>query len=760
MIVYCVNYLSGVPIGFDDQVKSVWFNYVNHTLSALKDAVINENQTQNHNIMETIGESQKGKLWANQKCLPKKWVTRSSREEFLYYSTHTSAAKRDGLLIWRSSSKRSEDNRNRIVFISMTGSVLYLTSASPVHRLCFLVVEVWLKDSMGRPNSGVLKMSLSFLGFYSECIDTKAPNFETKYCLATIHLPKTNSDFFHKLTNLTSNILSKVPVRVGTCVPASCSPQFVAKLFSRISSSLISESSVSVNKCYKRSDDNIETDISSIIVISVFGLILAMVIVGTLCDHWALESHSQLELLFHPNNTDSQKITKSFESYEKSSKSLLYEILICFSVKINARKIFDTKGTDTTIQVFHGIRVLSMLWILIGHSFAFAVQWMTFRNPLVIREVPQNIMSQLLANGTFSVDCFFFISGFLVSYIAMTKMKRSEKSLNNSRPNILLFYFHRYLRMTPSMMAVIAFSATLLRYLGSGPQWTQSITMFNGWCQKNWWINSLYLHNFVNTQNMCLSHSWYSAVDMQFYFLSPLILIPLYMKPMLGICLAIVALFASMGFTGYLTLINGFPAVPYINDVIEQAVVDKYYALLYIKPYCRVGPYLVGILLAYAIYTSKGDIKMKKFYSITGWFISFVVSFGVLFAMLPANNGNVPEVHIAALYSSTSRTIWALSLAWVTFACITGNGGFVNAFLSARVWMPLSRLTHCSYLVHPIVMSVLYGSREHPFDFSSYLFTYFTISHIFITYIVSFVLSLLIESPFIAISRLFITRRT
>jgi hypothetical protein len=104
-----------------------------------------------------------------------------------------------------------------------------------------------------------------------------------------------------------------------------------------------------------------------------------------------------------------------------------------------------------------------------------------------------------------------------------------------------------------------------------------------------------------------------------------------------------------------------------------------------------------------------------------GWFITCLVSFAVLFAMLPANNGNIPGVYIAALYSATSRIIWALSLAWITFACITGNGGPVNTFLSAKVWIPLSRLTHCAYLVHPIVMAVLYGSREQALDFSCYL---------------------------------------
>jgi peptidoglycan/LPS O-acetylase OafA/YrhL len=84
-----------------------------------------------------------------------------------------------------------------------------------------------------------------------------------------------------------------------------------------------------------------------------------------------------------------------------------------------------------------------------------------------------------------------------VSYAVLKEMKNSGGKLN-----LTLFYAHRYLRMTPSMMAVIAFSATLLQYMGEGPQWTESITMFNSWCQQNWWLNSLYLHNFINTNNM------------------------------------------------------------------------------------------------------------------------------------------------------------------------------------------------------------------------------------------------------------------
>lgn len=40
----------------------------------------------------------------------------------------------------------------------------------------------------------------------------------------------------------------------------------------------------------------------------------------------------------------------------------------------------------------------------------------------------------------------------------------------------------------------------------------------------------------------CLGHSWYLAADFQLYVMSPLILIPLYRKPKLGLILTGVAL--------------------------------------------------------------------------------------------------------------------------------------------------------------------------------------------------------------------------
>lgn len=55
---------------------------------------------------------------------------------------------------------------------------------------------------------------------------------------------------------------------------------------------------------------------------------------------------------------------------------------------------------------------------------------------------------------------------------------------------------------------------------------------------------------------------------MQFYLISPLILIPLYKKPKLGLIILTSILTVSVTITATLTYINDYPAVPYINGLV------------------------------------------------------------------------------------------------------------------------------------------------------------------------------------------------
>ena len=47
--------------------------------------------------------------------------------------------------------------------------------------------------------------------------------------------------------------------------------------------------------------------------------------------------------------------------------------------------------------------------------------------------------------------------------------------------------------------------------------------------------------------------------------------------------------------------------------------------------------------------------------------------------------------------------------------------GLVDKILSAHFWIPLSRLTYCAYLVHPIVLITYLGSLQTNHNYSDVL---------------------------------------
>ncbi|UYV78252.1 hypothetical protein LAZ67_16000685 [Cordylochernes scorpioides] len=384
---------------------------------------------------------------------------------------------------------------------------------------------------------------------------------------------------------------------------------------------------------------------------------------------------------------------------------------------------------------------------------------------------PKTIMTQLLANGTFSVDSFFFLSGLLVTYHGIRRMQK-EGSLN-----LPYFYIHRFFRyvarpshtlvadagccrLTPLMMVVIGFCATLLRHVTTGPDWLHTIESYDLWCRDNWWTNLLYLNNFIHREQMCLSHTWYSAVDFQLYAISPIVLyaISSLSRGVLvlrerGVRRGQVWYFASMaalfcittGATFGLTLGYNLPAVPYFNNITPTWLLNEYYGLVYIKPYCRLGPFLVGLatgayLQRRAAQSEEERANLRGWQSALLWLLAGLLAMAVIFGMYPANQGRLPPPALAAAYSSLARTAWAAGLAWVVLACVMGHAGlaeqwhllfisimltgggagYVRTILSCRVFAPLGRLTYAAYLIHPVVMAVFYGSREVVFDFDVY----------------------------------------
>lgn len=110
--------------------------------------------------------------------------------------------------------------------------------------------------------------------------------------------------------------------------------------------------------------------------------------------------------------------------------------------------------------------------------------------------------------------------------------------------------------------------------------------------------------------------------------------------------------------------------------------------------------------------------------------------------------GEPYNIWISVFYYPLSKLIWAINTAVVIWLCITGNGGFVNRFLSWKVFVPLSRLTYSVYLTHVWIVWIYWGSRRDLIDLKIFSMLTLVSGVLLMSYFLGAIFSLLFESPF------------
>ena len=174
--------------------------------------------------------------------------------------------------------------------------------------------------------------------------------------------------------------------------------------------------------------------------------------------------------------------------------------------------------------------------------------------------------------------------------------------------------------------------------------------------------------------------------------------------------------------------------------------------MILVKPYPHAAPYLIGILTGYFLHQRR-DLKLNRKTTLIGWSCSSLFILTALFITWQWNQGHAPSPLFGSLYAALFRSLWAASMAWVVIACNSGRGGFINTLLSWTPFIPMSRVSYTAYLIHPGLMYVFVASTRNLFMFSHFLVIYLFLSHLLATYLVSFILSLIIEIPFIRLEQ-------
>ncbi|KAJ8020481.1 Nose resistant to fluoxetine protein 6 [Holothuria leucospilota] len=359
--------------------------------------------------------------------------------------------------------------------------------------------------------------------------------------------------------------------------------------------------------------------------------------------------------------------------------------------------------------------------------------------------------------GDLGVDSFFVLSGLLVTYLTLKKMKVTGGEINWP-----FFYLQRYVRLTPLLAFAIGAYVGLSALLGRGYQKNQIYAHHGGECARFGWTNIVYLNNLFPGPyyvSVCMGWSWYLANDMQFYIISPLFLLLLCRpsRAKLGIALTIVVTILSviitMQFSWRFRQIDGnYPGGPPDEFALVSGVI-------YATPWCRIQSYTVGIFVGYLLYKVNGQKKkIPLVWNAVGWSAAMVAVFIPVFAMHFTSRDHPVPLWFGGIWMGTKRVMFASGVGWITYACITGNGGFVDAFLSAKIWLPLSRISYAAYLFHPIIMTHWIFTSKTEFHWNAYNVVYMFLSFFVVTYIVSFISSLLIEIPLVKMTKILTER--
>ena len=603
-------------------------------------------------------------------------------------------------------------------------------------------------DASGKPGASILKGNHEFLGNYQQCRDVTHDNFTGHTCRASISA---------SIGPVTFGSPGTPTLDWDFCLPSSCKGPELTKALDNIGSS--SNASVSV-ECTPEFDLASDTGaIVSIVILSIFGI---LVLVGTFLDVYIQLSDDNDRLPNKENARQDDAGTDSADRREPSKHvssvsitSKWQEALLAFSLPKNTGRILSTEAGSGTIGCLHGIRVLSLAWVILGHVVS---SWGVAGviDPADFMELTTTMPFQFLINGTLSVDSFFFLSGFLTSYLFIKgcwKKGVSAKTMG-------LYYFHRYWRLTPPMMVVVMITANLIKYIGEGlPDFQGSKEQ--DFCKENWWHNLLYINTLIKNSGddgvlpFCVSPTWFLSMDMIFYVVAPLVLVPLvYRHNVLGFLTAAVMIGVHLASNVWLVDKYNFDLLRHRADYMDK---------LYFKPWARVAPYAIGLVFGWIYFKLNNNgkqLRLNKCSVALGWLLAIGLAFTITMVTYDDNKdsstifttGEWP-MEARLVHETLSRPLWALLLGWVVVACSSGYGGVVDSLLSWEGFLPLSRLTYSAFLCHWLVVQFEAAGQVWSALFSLDLLVYKFFGFYVVSYSVAFLLAVFVEAPLVNLEK-------
>ncbi|XP_039606416.1 O-acyltransferase like protein isoform X2 [Polypterus senegalus] len=589
---------------------------------------------------------------------------------------------------------------------------------------------VLMYDAFGKMGSDFTGGNMNRLGSLSECLSADAGDFKGQYCQVVLKQ-------------------GKMEYIVGLCVPSTCKDGEVevlviidifqykgTSLIAPVPSVLLPNDTQGIYKA--QCLENMATpDASAIVCLLICLILAALPLSATLyvavlkwkspksedsspAPHGDFDENHygtfqlnnvHLRLANSCSHEDESSKASDITNQERRSqgvreKSFFDHFMATISLQNTAAAVLSAQTTGRSYSTLNGIRVLSLLWIISGHTIQIWSMINLDNSNRWKNSVTRNPLNILTIGGPayLAVDTFLLIGGLLSVQSLLTLIKNSKGK--GIFWIVVKYVLNRYKRIQPLHLYTVCLCVGLLPVMQKGSFWNFAEMQTEN-CKRRWWTNLLLINNFFESSEICIPWSWYLAVDMQLYILTPVLL--------------------------------------FVFQRSHAAYFDYYYVM----PHARCAPYVVGILLGVFMKEKKEHLLRTERQAAAGWVSTFILL--ALLIAVPYFLNDVPSYPSAShsIYQGLHRALWAAAVAWIVLACEEGYGGFVQSFLSLCFWRPLSNISFACYMVHPLIIIGYSMIQETGLQYTAWNLLYLFIGHSFLTVMSAFLLTLLVEKPFL-----------
>ena len=316
-----------------------------------------------------------------------------------------------------------------------------------------------------------------------------------------------------------------LPVQVAVCLPSQCSPHEVSvlanKLLHPLFLSLQLGPSCDVDDSSSRSSFLQSLNAHQLFALVAISLMLAVVLLSS---------------LMHLHFSSASAPISAPDVVKRETG--VAQWLLCFSLARSSRKLFAAEQeADTKLHFVHGMRVMTMIWIIVCHTYTYGTQFLTeigceccccscfFKINLCVgrRQDPgghsteerrgddaagverlarcRNLLLPQVRSVLPACLPLFLLTPQRVlrrySGVIVTCIVHSVQSRGHGELDFWKYVSLRWLRFTPGLFGVVMLHF-LWPLLGSGPMWKERTEALMKPCYSSWWQNFLYVNNWVS----------------------------------------------------------------------------------------------------------------------------------------------------------------------------------------------------------------------------------------------------------------------